>query len=90
MFGEYAPGSDSKYFYYNQERDDIETYNMLYSENSNLFESKIGDLIETPRIANAVDILAKWIQYSNSIFVVGPSASGKRLNILSKQRFTIR
>lgn len=72
------PESDEKYFFYNETRDNIEDYSSLEVENSNLFGNKIGDLIETPRIANATDILVKWIQHSTSIFVVGPSASGKR------------
>jgi len=81
MFGEYVPEiNDTKYYFYNEIRDNIEAYNTLDTENSNLFGNKIGDLIETPRIANASDILVKWIQYSTSIFVVGPSASGKRYN----------
>lgn len=70
----------TKYFCYNEIRDSIEAYNSLDTENSNLSGNKIGDLIETPRITNASDILVKWIQYSTSIFVVGPSASGKRYN----------
>lgn len=72
------PESDEKYYCYNETRDNIEDYSSLNLENSNLFGNKIGDLIETPRIANATDILVKWIQHSTSIFVVGPSASGKR------------
>jgi len=79
MFGEYVPEiNDSKYYRYNEMRDNVEAYNLLETENSNLFGNKIGDLIETPRIAYASDILVKWIQHSTSIFVVGPSASGKR------------
>ncbi|XP_060838419.1 cytoplasmic dynein 2 heavy chain 1 [Rhopalosiphum padi] len=78
MFGEYMPETnDVKYYCYNEIRDNIEAYNLLDTENSNVFGNKIGDLIETPRIANASDILVKWIQHSKSIFVVGPSASGK-------------
>jgi len=81
MFGEYVPEiNDSKYYCYNEIRDNIEAYNSPDTENSNLFGNKIGDLIETPRIANASDILVKWIPHSTSIFVVGPSASGKRYN----------
>lgn len=76
MFGEYAPETDTKYYYYNQTRDSIETYNLM--DTDNLFGNKIGDLIETPRIANATDILVTWIQHGTSIFVVGPPASGKR------------
>jgi len=79
MFGVYVPEiNDTKYYFYNETRDNIEAYNSLDTENSNLFGNKIGDLIETPRIANASDILVKWMQHSTSIFVVGPSASGKR------------
>lgn len=77
MFGEYVPESDTKYYFYDQTRDSIEAYNLLDIDKSNLFGNKIGDLIETPRIVNATDILVKWIQYSKSIFVVGPPASGK-------------
>jgi len=73
-----VPESDEKYYCYNETRDNIEDYSSLNLENSNLYGNKIGDLIETPRIANATDILVKWIQHSTSIFVVGPSASGKR------------
>lgn len=72
------PETDAKYFCYNQTRDCIEAYNLLDAENSNEFGNKIGDLIETPRISNATDILVNWIQHSTSIFVVGPSASAKR------------
>jgi len=78
MFGEYMVETDTKYYCYNQTRDNIEAYHLLDTENSNLFGNKIGDLIETPRIAHATDILVKWIQHSPSIFVVGPSASAKR------------
>jgi len=83
MFGEFMPETnDVKYYCYNEIRDNIEAYNLLDTENSNVFGNKIGDLIETPRIANASDILVKWIQHSKSIFVVGPSASGKRYIIV--------
>jgi len=79
MFEEYVSEiNDVKYYCYNEIRDSVEAYNLLNTENSNLFGNKIGDLIETPRIANASDILIKWIQHSKSIFVVGPPASGKR------------
>lgn len=78
MFGEYMPETDANYYRYNATRDNIEDYTSLDLENSNLFGNKIGDLIETPRIANATDILIEWIQHSRSIFVVGPPASGKR------------
>lgn len=77
MFEEYVPETDTKYYSYNQTRDSIETYNLMDTDN-NLFGNKIGDLIETPRISNATDILVAWIQHGTSIFVVGPSASGKR------------
>lgn len=77
MFGEYLPETDIKYYFYNRTRDSIEAYNLLDIDKSNLFGNKIGDLIETPRIINATDILVKWIQNSKSIFVVGPPASGK-------------
>lgn len=83
MFGEYVPEiNDTTYYYYNEIRDNVEAYNLLGTENSNLLGNKIGDLIETPRIANSSDILVKWIQHSTSIFVVGPPASGKRYNDL--------
>lgn len=75
------PETDVKYYCYNQARDQIEAYNLLDSENSNLSGNKIGDLIETPRVAYATDILVKWVHHSTSIFVVGPSASGKRYSI---------
>lgn len=78
MFGEYVPESDEKYYRYNEISDTIEDYTSLDAENSNLFGDKIGDLIETPRVTNATDILVKWIQHGSPIFVVGPSASGKR------------
>jgi len=78
MFEEYVPETDAKYYCYNETRDNIEPYNLLDTENSNIFGNKIGDLIETPRIANATDILSKWIHHSTSIIIVGPSASGKR------------
>lgn len=79
MFGEYVPETDSRYYCYNQIRNDIEAYSLPDADNSNVY--KIGDLIETPRIANSIDILIKWIQHSASIFIVGPPASGKRLVI---------
>lgn len=78
MYGEYVPEADEKYYCYNETRDNIETYSSLETDNLNLYGSKIGDLIETTRISNATDILVKWIQHSRSIFVVGPSGSGKR------------
>lgn len=82
LFGEYVPETDEKYYCYNETRDNIETYNLLDTENSNLYGNKIGDLIETSRVAHASDILIKWIQLSRSIFVVGPSASGKRYEVI--------
>lgn len=81
MFEEYVSETNAKYFYYNQTTDNIETYNLLDTDNLDVFEYKIGDLIETPRISHATDILIKWIQQSTSIFVVGPSASGKRFKV---------
>lgn len=77
MFGEYVPETDVKYYCYDQTRDNIEAYNELDTDKSSLLGNKIGDLIETPRISNATDILVKWLQHSKSIFVVGPPASGK-------------
>lgn len=76
-FGEYVPETEESYYCYNQSRDCIESYDILDTENSNLLGNKIGDLIETPRIMNSVNILIEWIQHSTLIFVVGPSASGK-------------
>lgn len=78
MFGEYVVETDIKYYCYNQTRDTIDAYNIQDTENSNLFGNRIGDLIETPRIAHATDILVEWIQHSTSIFIIGPSASAKR------------
>lgn len=72
------PETGECYYRYNQSRDNIEAYDRLDNENSNLLGNRIGDLIETPRIAHSTDILVQWIQRSTLIFVVGPSASGKR------------
>jgi len=81
MFGEYVAETDTKYYRYNRARDNIEAYHLLDAENSNLSGNKIGDLIETPRIAHATDILIEWLQHSRSIFLIGPSASAKRYEI---------
>lgn len=81
MLGEYVSETNTKYYYYNQTTDNIDAYNLVDTDNLDVFEYKVGDLIETPRISNATDILVKWIQQSTSIFVVGPSASGKRFGV---------
>ncbi|XP_050420010.1 cytoplasmic dynein 2 heavy chain 1 [Adelges cooleyi] len=82
MIGEYVPESESRYYFYNRLRDDIDSYRCAGTDSPNPFGYKTGDLVETPRISNATDVLVEWMQRGTSIFVVGPSGSGKSKMIL--------
>ncbi|XP_050526495.1 cytoplasmic dynein 2 heavy chain 1 isoform X2 [Daktulosphaira vitifoliae] len=84
MTEEYVPETDLHYYFYNKERDNIDSYQFIEPCSYNT-----GDLIKTPRISQAIDILINWIKYSKSVFVIGPSGSGKR-QLISKCAEMIR